>query len=220
MHQIDRRFRYTIEAAVLGLLALVVVAPWGCSVAPVAPETSVAPTFTLPNGIIAYPGTKLGEDTALPPGDSSTGPIYQAPMEKTVNLEGTFEESLDGTGGVVTMDVDGEVSYFVVPDGALTKTEIIRITVYRDQNVVDKRITDFHCEPEGLVFDDPAQLAFRSAMKEGSRLLLHLWDTRDQKWVEAAETVVIAGYATFPIMHFSDYRVTERISLGGQQNAD
>ena len=61
MHHIDRRFRYTIEAAVLGLLALVVVAPWGCSVAPVAPETSVAPTFTLPNGIIAYPGTKLGE---------------------------------------------------------------------------------------------------------------------------------------------------------------
>jgi len=30
--------------------------------------------------------------------------------------------------------------------------------------------------------------------------------------------VVILGHATFPVLHFSDYRVTERISLGGQQN--
>jgi len=218
MGRTNPRFRYTIEALVLGALAVAVAAPWGCSVSPVAPEQVVAPTFDLPNGITAYPGTKLDELTAGSEDGVATMPIQRDPLEAEGSLEGTFEKDLDGSGGVVTMELDEETSYFVVPDGALSKSEVIRISVYRHQNIVSKRITDFHCEPEGLRFNEPAQLAYHSQLKEGSRLLLYLWDKDSQKWVEAAETIVIAGYATFPVTHFSDYRVTERISLGGQNN--
>jgi len=36
--------------------------------------------------------------------------------------------------------------------------------------------------------------------------------------MSAAKAVVVSGYATFPIEHFSDDRTSERISLGGQRS--
>jgi hypothetical protein len=35
--------------------------------------------------------------------------------------------------------------------------------------------------------------------------------------MKSSEAPVVKGYATFPIEHFSKYRTTEKISLGGQQ---
>jgi len=116
------------------------------------------------------------------------------------------------------MDLDGEISYFTVPEQALAKSNTIVVTVLRDQNAVDRRITDFHFEPEGLVFDLPATLSYPTPLKDGEKLLLYWWDKDREAWMESAVTFVVGGYAAFPITHFSDYRIVERISLGGQSD--
>ena len=212
--------RYVLEAAILAAVALVVMSPWGCSRSPVAPgTTAIEQTFTLPNGVLARPG-RLLEETEPAPADAFTAEPRLPDTAGTTGVIGTFEDNLGSTGGTITLTLDGEESFFSVPDGALEKTMRISVTVMRDLNAADRRITSFHFEPAGLEFDKPAQLSYRSSLKEGAELELMWWDPAGEKWVFSARAVVVDGYATFPIAHFSDYRTTERVSLGGQRSAD
>jgi hypothetical protein len=220
MKQQRNRVRYTVEALVLFLLAIAVAMPWGCSKSPMSPElNTVGNTFELPNGMVAHPGTKLPETKEASPDDGSGVPMRAEEISQHIEEMGDFEADLDKSGGYIPMDIDGEESYFVVPDNALAKSEHITVTVYRDLSAVDRRATEFHFGPKGLVFERPAQLSYHSLLKDGEHLTLLWWDPDKEGWVESASTIVVGGYATFPITHFSDFRVTERISLGGQAKA-
>jgi hypothetical protein len=215
----NRHRRYTIEAVLLSILAIAVFSPWGCSRSPLAPEQAqVVSTFTLPNGVIAHPGTKLDETELADPGTFSLGPIIQDPMD--AKEMGTFEEEIDSDGGGIQLDLDGEMSYFSVPEDALSKSTVITVDVFRDQNAVDRRITEFHFEPEGLEFDRPAVLSYHTLLKEGDKIKLYWWDKARDAWVFTAEAIVVGEYAAFPITHFSDYKIVERISLGGQGDSE
>lgn len=216
--QIERR--YVLEAVVLTAVAIAVVAPWGCGRSPVGPgSTVIEQTFTLPNGVLARPGVLLDQTESVPADVVPTEPKVPDPADST-GIIGTFQDDLGSTGGTIVLTLEGEESYFSVPDGALEKTTRIAVTVRRDLNAVDRRITRFHFEPAGLEFDKPAQLSYRSALKEGAEIELFWWDSAGDKWVSAARTIVVDGYATFPIAHFSDYVTTERVSLGGQRSSD
>lgn len=212
----SNRLRYSIEALLLCGLAVAVFVPGGCSQSPISPaDTPTHNTFVLPNGLVAHPGmTVPGSQVA---GDFSTIPIRF--QDSTVTEEGIWKDSVGTTGGVITMDVHGEQSYFSVQANSLDDKTEIRVTVYRDESAVDKRITEFHFEPEGLSFRYTSQLSYKTLLKEGEKLDLHYWDPLSGKWLHSAEAVVVNGYATFPIEHFSDYRTTERVSLGGQRGS-
>jgi hypothetical protein len=208
--------RYLIEAVLLSGLATAVLIPWGCSRSPVSPaDIPTQNTFLLPNGLIAYPGTtsSAGPDSLCGP---QAVPIYRD-TGSTIMEEGTWGDVIGATGGVIEMVVDGEASFFTVPAADLMEKTEISVTIYRRGDAVDKRITEFHFEPEGLAFKDPAMLSYSTILKDGEKLQLYWWDPTAEKWMSAAEAVVVGGYATFPIEHFSDYRTTERISLGGQR---
>lgn len=217
------RLRYLAEAVVLLGLALAVFVPGGCSQTPVSPVVPTYNTFPLPNGVIAYPGT------LLPGSDIAAVAPFTIPIrleDTTVKEEGIWTDSVDTGGGVIALDMTGEASYFTVaPDGLDEKTEI-RVSMYRyesrfffPESTSTERITEFHFEPEGLVFKEPSQLSYQTSLKDGEKLELHYWDPDKEQWLKSADAVVVNGYATFPILHFSDYRTTERVSLGGQRGA-
>ena len=132
---------------------------------------------------------------------------------------GPFVEDINSTGGVITLTLNADTSYFIVPDAGLEKSTEIAVTVRRDLNAADARITEFDFQPEGLKFEKSAELAYRTDAKDGEKLLLYWWQARTGTWVESAEALVVNGYATFPVEHFSKYRTKEKISLGGQRGS-
>jgi hypothetical protein len=209
------RTRYIVEALVLGALAVAVLMPWGCSR---SPQDAMGPgsgnTFPLPNGVIAHPGTIKSE--SIWPSDPvySTSPLFT----DSSLLVTTFDKVIGLAGGVIAMPLgDSETSYFTVVAGALLANTRITADVYREQVGVDIRHTEFHFGPDGLLFRLPALLSYKTAEVDGSILNLYWWDPTAQDWVVSAQAVVVLGYATFPVLHFSDYRVVDRISLGGQR---
>ncbi len=207
------RIRYLVEAVLLLGLALAVFVPGGCSHSPVGPEQTLN-TFLLPNGIIAHPGT------VLPGNELAIDAPYTIPIrveDTTVKEEGIWKDTIDSDGGVIAMELEGTSSFFTVaPEGLEEKTEI-RVTLFRLESAVDKRITEYHFEPDGLTFRNASLLSLNTILKDGEKLELLYWDPAAGKWLKSAEAVVVNGYATFPILHFSDYRTTERVSLGGQR---
>lgn len=211
---VQARTRYILEASVLLGLSFAVFVPWGCSHSPLSPDQLTLNTFSLPNGVIAHPGTVI-------PGGVQAG---ENPFTIPIRLEDTaaveeeiFKDSIGSNGGVITMDVSGEESFFTVAEEGLEEKTEIRVSIYRLEAAVDKRITEFHFEPAGLQFRYASQLSYQTLLKDGEKLELHYWDPAAGKWLKSAEAVVVDGYATFPIQHFSDYRTTERVSLGGQR---
>jgi hypothetical protein len=216
--------RYFIEAAILSLLGICVLAPWGCGGAPVAPvPASSALTLQLPNGVIAVPGSRLDETVPAEPGTFDLAPLPYT-LDSTTGSTGgklveygLFVEDITSTGGTITLTVDSDTSYFIVPEASLEKTTEISVRISRDLSAVDARITEFDFEPEGTLFDKSAQLAYRTELKDGEKLVLYWWEARNATWLGSAECIVVNGFATFPIDHFSKYRVKERISLGGQR---
>lgn len=215
--RVSRWVRYLLEAAILCGLALAVLIPGGCGKSPLGPPMPATHnTITLPNGVLAYPGS-LHSGEAAPAIPPATVPIR---MEDSTHVEsGLWKDSVDELGGVITMELEGEASFLtVLPNGLDEKTEI-RVAVYRDYSAVDKRITEFHFEPDGLVFNYVALLSYRTSLKDGEKLELLYWEPEKGQWELSAEAVVVGGYATFPIQHFSDYRTTERVSLGGQRGS-
>lgn len=215
MRMWTNRTRYIVEALVLGTLAVAILLPWGCSR---SPQNTMGPslgnTFPLPNGVIAHPGTIKSE--ALWPSD----PVYStSPLLGDSSLLVTaFDQVIGLLGGVITMPLgNNETSYLTVVAGALLSNTRITADVYREQVGLDVRHTEFHFGPDGLLFRLPALLSFKTAEPDGSILNLYWWDPAAQEWVVTAQAVVVLGYATFPVLHFSDYRVVDRISLGGQR---
>lgn len=204
--------RILIESVLLAGLSLAVCLPWGCSgqVHTTGPDSNN--TFKLPNGVIAYPGT-LTNETASP----STVPIIIPAEEPGVT---TVETEVGILGGVVIMKLsENESAYLTIPAGALLAETNIIADVSRENVGVSHRKTQFEFGPDGLVFRAPALLSIKSTEPEGALLDLEWWDPVGEAWVQTAEAVVVSGHATFPVSHFSNYRVTERISLGGQQKA-
>lgn len=205
--------RLLIEGALLAALAMAVCLPWGCST-PLQHTTGPAwnSTFKLPNGVIAYPGTPLNE------ADQSTQDPALVPLCDSTTVTLTFESEVGVTGGVVDMPLsDSEHAHLTVPPGALLANTVIKADVSRNSVGLDQRFTHFEFGPDGLVFRIPAMLTVRADNPEGTVLDLEWWDPARELWVPSAEAVVVVGHATFPMMHFSDYRVVERVSLGGQQ---
>jgi hypothetical protein len=219
--------RYLLEAAFLSLLSTFVFAPWGCVTSPLAPgPASDALTLELPNGVVALPGRLLGEVDKAPPGTFELSPLpYTLDSgiiidTKLLEEYGPFVKDITSAGGTIIMTIDEDTSYFVVPDEGLDKTTEIGITLKRDLNAADARVTEFEFQPEGLRFEKPAQLAYRTNTKDGDKLVLYWWEGRTGTWVGSAEAIVVNGYATFPIEHFSKYRTKEKISLGGQRQGN
>lgn len=223
MHSVKTRRRYTIEAVVLGMLSLAVLAPWGCSSAPLAPAPGLpGRTLELPNGVIAVPGRLLGETEPAATGTFGLAPLpytldTTSTKDTTGDVFGPFIEDITSGGGTIVIDMAKDTSYFTVPEEGLKTVTEIKISVIRDDNAADARITEFHFEPEGLKFDVPAQLSYASSLADGELLMLYWWDQDQGQWMKSSEAPVVKGYATFPIEHFSKYRTTEKISLGGQQ---
>lgn len=214
---------YKLEASILLGLCLVVYMPWGCSKSPLAPGVPIVEsTFLLPDGTIAYPGTKLSDTEPASPDSALTTPVTMEPdsdttgTTKLITTVGTYEEEMDTLGGTVVMDLGGETSYFYVPKEALEERTIITVEVYRDLSRATEVVTEFHFGPAGLRFSKATQLVFPTQSVEGETMELLWWDRWLQQWMLSAEAIVVSGHATFPITHFSKYRTTERISLGGQ----
>ena len=207
--------RFFIEGVLLAALSVAVCLPWGCSG---ARNTATGPawnsTFELPNGITAYPGTLSSESepAAVAP---TTGPIAE-----TSHVVLAVDTVIGELGAIVSLPVsDSEVAFFTVPPGALEANTNIKAEVSRALVGMDRQSTQFEFGPDGLVFRIPALLTFKSAEAEGSTLDLEWWDPARALWVQSAEAVVVLGHATFPVLHFSTYRVVERVSLGGQQKS-
>jgi len=205
--------RFLIEAALLAVLALTISLPWGCSREQHTTGPTWNNTFELPNNVTAYPGT-LSDEIAV-----STVAPTKIPLDDPDLVITSVEIVVGLLGGVVTMVLsENESAFLTVPAGALLSNENIKADVSREPLGMDRRSTQFTFEPDGLVFRLPALLTIKSVEPEGTTLDLEWWDPSRNQWVQSAQAVVILGHATFPVLHFSDYRVTERISLGGQQN--
>jgi hypothetical protein len=132
-----------------------------------------------------------------------------------------FTQHVDSAGGEITLRIENDTSYFVVPDEALSKEELIEITVTRNdgasETFVDPITTVYDCKPDGLVFEKYAWLSCKSSKADGGVEFLWWWDEDKGEWALHATAIVTAGYATFPIEHFSKYATTQAVvSLGGQ----
>jgi hypothetical protein len=227
MRAFGKKSRYKFEAATLLGLCLVVYMPWGCSKSPLAPGVPIVEsTFVLPDGTIAYPGIKQPDTNPASPDSAlavpKTGQLESEDLDTSgttgnVTEIGTYAEEIDSLGGSVAMDVNDRTSYFYVPREALSERTSITIEVYRDYQRANEVVTEFHFGPKGLTFSKTAQLVFPTTNPDGETMDLLWWDEARQQWMHSAEAIVVSGYATFPVTHFSKYRTTDRISLGGQR---
>jgi hypothetical protein len=210
--------RHIVETLVLGALAALVFMPWGCGQNAVGPVPSAGPEqFSLPNGVVARPGELLSGTSLIDPDSPELGPKPEIDSTGTTETN-VFTQDVDSAGGEITLDVQKDTAYFVVPDRALDKEVRIEITVTRDLRIATHVTTMYDCKPDGLVFEKTAWLSCRTWEKEGDVQFLWWWDEEKGDWYLYATAIVTDGYATFPIEHFSKYATTERVvSLGGQQ---
>lgn len=226
MRSRNKKSVYRIEASILLGLCLVVYMPWGCSKSPLAPGVPIVEsTFLLPDGTIAYPGTKLSDRDPASPDSALKAPVNNEPgeldpLDTTGSTGGivpiVYEKEVDTLGGSIAMDIDGKTAYFYIPKGGLTERTTITVEVYRDYSRAEEIVTEFHFGPVGLTFVNTSQLVFPTVEADGETMELLWWNKWLQEWMFSAEAIVVSGHATFPVTHFSKYRTKERISLGGQ----
>lgn len=213
--------RHIVETLILGALAVLVLMPWGCGQNSMGPVPLAAPEpFSLPNGVVARPGELLDGTSLIDPNSPEMGPRPEIDSTDKADTN-VFTQNVDSTGGEITLRVEQDTAYFVVPDEALSKEELIEITVTRNSSVsetfVEEITTVYDCKPDGLVFEKSAWLSCQSHKAEGSVEFLWWWDDDKGDWYLYATAIVTDGYATFPIEHFSKYATTQAVvSLGGQ----
>jgi hypothetical protein len=122
-------------------------------------------------------------------------------------------------GGQLLIPIENtsDTSLLVIPKGSLLGLINITASARFDQ---DSRATIYQFGPDGLKFLSPALLLHRAREPNGRVLTLWYFNPKTQQWEKTGTTRVIGGVATFPILHFSKWKVTsnaDALSSGGQQ---
>ena len=149
----------------------------------------------------------------VPAGPMESVPIVGDLLEKTVG------KLIGWLGGVLAIPVQNtnRISLLTFPVGSLLQPSYITASARFDSRA---NITFYDFGPDGLAFLKPVLLAHRAPGQNGK--VLHLWyfNPGTKQWEKAGSSTVILGTATFSILHFSKWAVTEDgdgLGSGGQQ---
>ncbi|HEU4437506.1 MAG TPA: hypothetical protein VFR89_08575 [candidate division Zixibacteria bacterium] len=165
---------------------------------PTAPVISQAPNPTA--GTVA-------------PAPSANLPVVGDLLGKTVG------KLIGWLGGVLAIPVQNtdRVSLLTIPLGSLLQPTYITASARFDSRL---NATFYDFGPDGLAFLRPALLAHRAPGLNGKVLYLWYFNPATKQWEKAGSSTVILGTATFSILHFSKWAVTEDadgLGSGGQQ---
>ncbi|HXF49868.1 MAG TPA: hypothetical protein VNL73_10670 [Verrucomicrobiae bacterium] len=151
-------------------------------------------------------------------GQVSTVPPANLPIVGDL-LGNTVGKLIGWLGGVLAIPVQNtnRVSLLTFPVGSLLQPTYITASARFDSRA---NITFYDFGPDGLNFLKPVLLAHRAPGQNGK--VLHLWyyNPNTRQWEKAGSATVILGTATFSVLHFSKWAVTEDgdgLGSGGQQ---
>ncbi|MCI0329486.1 MAG: hypothetical protein L0196_00825 [candidate division Zixibacteria bacterium] len=136
------------------------------------------------------------------------------------NLLGNTVGKLIGwLGGVLAIPVENttKTSLLTVQPGSLLQSVYVTASARFDSY---KKATFYDFGPDGLQFLKPALLSHRAQEPNGTALYLWYFNPTSKQWEKAGSATVIAGTATFSILHFSKWAVSEDgdgLGSGGQQ---
>ena len=148
----------------------------------------------------------------------STGP------QNSLSLGGGFLGNTVGKligwlGGSLFIPIQNtnRVSILTIPAGSLLSPVYITASARFDSY---ENATFYDFGPDGLSFLKPALLTHRAREPDGTKLILWYYNPTTKKWESAGSATVIAGTATFSVLHFSKWAVCEEgdgLGSGGQQ---
>lgn len=120
-------------------------------------------------------------------------------------------------GGTLTIPLRDYQSYFEVPALALELNISISVQAKQGRNSKGDLITEYDFWPDGLIFEKTTYLDHRTPAKDGTLAQLWWFDPNKSEWILIQQGKVRNGQCTFPIEHFSKYRVYEgSVSASGQ----
>ncbi|MGH8004545.1 MAG: hypothetical protein ACRECJ_07465 [Limisphaerales bacterium] len=151
-------------------------------------------------------------------GQVSTGPSANLPIVGDL-LGNTVGKLIGWLGGVLAVPVQNtnRVSLLTIPTGSLLSPVYITASARFDSF---ENATFYDFGPDGLNFLKPALLVHRAREPDGKVLVLWYYNPNTKKWERSGSVTVIAGTATFSILHFSKWAVAEEgdgLGSGGQQ---
>lgn len=151
-------------------------------------------------------------------GQVSTVPSVNLPIVSDL-LGDTVGKLIGWLGGVLAIPVQNtnRVSLLTFPVGSLLQPTYITASARFDSRA---NITFYDFGPDGLAFLKPVLLAHRAPDQNGKVLYLWYYNPATMQWEKAGSTTVVLGTATFSILHFSKWAVTDNgdgLGSGGQQ---
>ncbi len=120
-------------------------------------------------------------------------------------------------GGTISIPCKDYLSYFYVPSLALELNLTISVQAIQGRNSQGDLITEYDFWPDGLIFEKTTYLDHRTLAKDGTLAQLWWFDPDKAEWTLIQQGKIRDGKFTFPIEHFSKYRVYEgSVSASGQ----
>lgn len=150
---------------------------------------------------------------AAPAGTMASLPVIGDLLGKTVG------KLIGWLGGVLAIPIENttKTSLLTVQPGSLLQSVYITASARFDSY---KNATFYDFGPDGLNFLKPASLVHRAQEPNGTVLNLWYFNPNTRQWEKAGSATVIAGTATFSILHFSQWAVSEDgdgLGSGGSQ---
>jgi hypothetical protein len=151
-------------------------------------------------------------------GAVSTGVTASLPVAGDL-LGKTVGKLIGLVGGVLAIPVQNtnRISLLTFPLGSLLQPTYVTASARFDSRT---NITFYDFGPDGLAFLKPVLLAHKAPGQNGKVLYLWYFNPSTKQWEKTGSSTVILGTATFSILHFSKWAVTEDgdgLGSGGQQ---
>ncbi len=151
-------------------------------------------------------------------GVASAGPQTSLTLDGDL-LGNTVGKLIGWLGGVLAIPVQNtnKVSLLTISTGSLLQPVYVTASASFDSY---ENATFYDFGPDGLNFLKPVLLTHRAREPDGKILILWYLNPSTKQWEKAGSATVLAGTATFSILHFSKYGVApegDGLGSGGQQ---
>lgn len=163
--------------------------------------------------------TQVSSPTVAPTSAGSTPSLNLIGGNLLGGLLGVVGKLIGWLGGVLSIPIENTTykSILSIPTGALLKPVYITAGGRFDRA---ENATFYDFGPDGQQFLKPVSLAHRAQEPNGKVLNLWYFNPNTRQWEKAGSATVVAGTATFSILHFSKWAVSpewDGLGSGGQQ---
>lgn len=158
----------------------------------------------------------------LPTAGQASSPVAGSspatPMASLSSIGTTVGKLIGWLGGTLLIPIQNTsyTSLLTIPTGSLLQPVYITASAAFDSA---ENATFYNFGPDGLQFLKPVSLVHRAREPDGTTLILWYYNPATGQWEKTGSATVVAGTATFSILHFSKYAVApegDAIGGGGQ----